>query len=55
MGFDVQSVLSAGNVNGLHGIRERVMLLRGRFTVDARPECGTRRDGGVPLGEWGRQ
>ncbi len=54
-GFDVQSVLSAGNGNGLHGIRERVMLLGGRFTVDARPEGGTRVTAEFPLGNDGVQ
>ncbi|HUJ68978.1 MAG TPA: GAF domain-containing sensor histidine kinase, partial [Syntrophorhabdales bacterium] len=49
VGFDVQAVLTAGNGNGLHGIRERAMLLGGRFTVDARPEGGTRVTAEFPL------
>jgi len=49
VGFDVQSLLSAGKVNGLYGIRERVMLLGGRFTVDARPGAGTRLTAEFPL------
>jgi signal transduction histidine kinase len=49
VGFDVQAVLSAGNGNGLHGIRERVVLLGGRFTVDARPDAGTRVTAEFPL------
>ena len=48
-GFDWQSVLNTGNGNGLNGIRERVMLLRGRFTVDTRPGSGTRLTAEFPL------
>jgi PAS domain S-box-containing protein len=49
IGFDVQSVLNAGNVNGLNGIRERVVLLGGQFTVDTRPGAGTRLTAEFPL------
>lgn len=48
-GFDIQSVLKARNVNGLNGIRERVTLLGGRFTVDTRPGGGTRLTAEFPL------
>jgi PAS domain S-box-containing protein len=48
-GFDLQSVLNMGTTNGLSGIRERVMLLGGRFTVDTRLRAGTRLTAEFPL------
>jgi signal transduction histidine kinase len=40
VGFD--STLRTGDSNGLNGMRERVMLLGGRFTVETSPGSGTR-------------
>jgi PAS domain S-box-containing protein len=40
-GFDVQAA-KAGNTNGLNGMRERVVLLGGKFTIETEPGKGTR-------------
>jgi PAS domain S-box-containing protein len=41
-GFDMESVLAAGETSGLAGMRERAILLDGRFTAESRPGAGTR-------------
>ena len=41
-GFDVESVMMAGETTGFAGMRERVVLLEGQFTVESRPGAGTR-------------
>ncbi|CAN5671687.1 hypothetical protein BH18ACI4_BH18ACI4_28000 [soil metagenome] len=41
-GFDMESVLMASETSGLAGMRERVVLLEGRLTVESRPGGGTR-------------
>ncbi len=41
-GCDVESVLMASETSGLAGMRERVVLLDGRLTVESRPGMGTR-------------
>lgn len=40
-GFDVESVFSRGNSNGLPGMRERALILGGEFTIESSAE-GTR-------------
>jgi signal transduction histidine kinase len=42
VGFDAEAALNACRTNGLGGMRERVMLLGGRFTVESQPGTGTR-------------
>ena len=41
-GFDVESVLMASETSGLAGMRERVVLLDGQFTIESVPGSGTR-------------
>jgi PAS domain S-box-containing protein len=41
-GFDMESVLAASETSGLAGMRERAVLLDGRFTVESQPGAGTR-------------
>ena len=41
-GFDVESVMMAGETTGFAGMRERVVLLEGQFTVESQPGAGTR-------------
>jgi len=40
-GFDPQVILGAPRSIGLAGMRERVELLSGRLTIEARPGVGT--------------
>jgi len=40
-GFDVESVMMAGETTGFAGMRERVVLLEGQFTVESQPGAGT--------------
>ncbi len=42
VGFDFSAALRARNSNGLSGMRERVMLLGGQFTIESVPGSGTR-------------
>ena len=48
-GFDPQAVASAGRSTGLSGMQERVELLGGQLTVEARPGDGTRVTAELPL------
>jgi len=41
-GFDMESVLMASGTSGLAGMRERVVLLDGHFSVESQPCRGTR-------------
>jgi len=41
-GFDVESVMMAGETTGFAGMRERVVLLEGQFSVESQPGAGTR-------------
>jgi PAS domain S-box-containing protein len=50
-GFDVTAVLQAHRSVGLVGIRERVVLLGGAFSIDAAPGEGTRLFVALPLGQ----
>lgn len=42
VGFDFPSTMKRGDSSGLNGMRERAMLLEGRFTVETIPGAGTR-------------
>ena len=48
IGFDFHSVLKSGRTNGLAGMRERVILLGGRFTIEANLGNGTRLTAELP-------
>ncbi|MGD0231491.1 MAG: PAS domain S-box protein, partial [Syntrophorhabdales bacterium] len=48
VGFDFQATLKTGDSSGLNGMRERVMLLGGRFTVETSPGSGTRLTAELP-------
>jgi len=48
-GFDVERALAAGG--GLSGMRERLRLLGGGFTVESAPGKGTRLEAKIPLKE----
>lgn len=53
-GFDAREVLSSGDVDrrlGLHGMRERALLLGGSLTVESAPGRGTSVFADIPLGE----
>ena len=50
-GFDPEAVLAAGASSGLAGIRERVVLLGGKLTVESAPGTGTRLTAEFPLGD----
>ncbi len=54
VGFDgeaaLESILTSGSSFGLAGIRERVLLLEGQFSVEATPGKGTRLAAELPLG-----
>ncbi|HEV7474796.1 MAG TPA: sensor histidine kinase [Pyrinomonadaceae bacterium] len=41
-GFDLESVLSAGETSGLAGMRERAVLLGGSLNIESHPDSGTR-------------
>ena len=53
-GFDVDSVLSAGQSSGLAGMRERTELIGGRLTIDSVPGTGTYVSANLPLHAAGR-
>ena len=48
VGFDWAAACRAGSSNGLSGMRERMMLLGGRFTVESNPGSGTRLTAELP-------
>ena len=48
-GFDVEAALSAGTSSGLSGMRERVALLGGRFSLESTPHAGTHLTAELPL------
>jgi signal transduction histidine kinase len=50
-GFDPRRVLAAYTSNGLSGIRERVRMLNGIFSLEAAPGSGTRLSATLPLQE----
>ena len=49
-GFDLEAVLSDPQTGGLAGMQERVKLLDGQLTIDARPGHGTQITAELPLG-----
>jgi len=49
VGFDAQAALAAGATSGVAGMRERVLLLAGHFTVESTPGKGTRVSAELPL------
>jgi PAS domain S-box-containing protein len=48
-GFDSYSTLKEEDTNGLSGIRERILLLGGRFTLETQPGAGTRLTAELPI------
>jgi len=48
-GFDVEAALMAGASTGLSGMRERVVLLGGRFSVESKPGAGASLTAELPL------
>jgi PAS domain S-box-containing protein len=48
-GFDVEAALSTGMSSGLSGMRERVALLGGRFSLESTPGSGTHLTAELPL------
>jgi len=49
IGFDMQAVTEAANSSGLKGMRERVELLSGQFTVETIPGSGTKLTAELPI------
>jgi signal transduction histidine kinase len=49
VGFDVETILTAGASTGLSGMRERVALLGGQFNVESRPGAGASLTAELPL------
>jgi signal transduction histidine kinase len=54
-GFDVAEALAAHASAGLSGMRERVELLGGQFTLESRSGKGTRVIAEIPLGNFGQE
>lgn len=54
-GFDVDGVLSVPVSSGLAGMRERVLLLDGTFTIESKPGRGTRVTAELKLRTWGNR
>ena len=52
-GFDAQAAMGGAASSGVAGMRERVLLLNGRFTVESAPGKGTRVSADFPLNGWG--
>jgi len=50
IGFDMQEVTGAANSSGLKGMRERVELLSGQFSIEALPGSGTKLTAEMPIG-----
>lgn len=48
-GFDPRSLAAREHSNGLSGMRERALLLAGRFTIESDPGAGTRLTAELPL------
>jgi signal transduction histidine kinase len=48
-GFDERSVLAANASSGLTGMRERCVLIGGKFALDTSPGAGTRITAEFPL------
>jgi PAS domain S-box-containing protein len=48
IGFDFHSVVKSESTNGVTGMRERVLLLGGRFTIETHPGNGTRLTAELP-------
>jgi two-component system sensor histidine kinase UhpB len=51
IGFDPESVQASRPCSGLAGIRERVALLNGCFTLESAPGAGTQLTAELPLGD----
>ena len=51
VGFNAEAALAAGRSSGLSGMRERVALLGGRFTLESVPGAGTHLTAELPLRE----
>jgi signal transduction histidine kinase len=51
-GFDPAAALAAGKSSGLAGMRERAVLLGGRFAIDSATGAGTRVNAELPIGDW---
>jgi PAS domain S-box-containing protein len=49
-GFDMEAALTGGTSSGLSGMRERVSLLGGRFSLESTPRGGTHLTAELPLG-----
>jgi PAS domain S-box-containing protein len=54
-GFDPEAVMRTPRPGGLSGMHERIALLGGRLTVDARPGSGTQIMAEIPLQEPGAE
>jgi signal transduction histidine kinase len=50
-GFDAMAALAPYRSNGLTGMRERVLLIGGYFTIDSAPEAGARLTAELPLAD----
>ncbi len=55
IGFDTGAVPEAGNTSGLHGMRERAVLLGGSFTIETQLGSGTRVTAELPIEYDGEQ
>ena len=53
-GFDSYSTLKEETTNGLSGMRERVLLLGGHFTLESNPGSGTRLMAELPIDTEGK-
>ena len=49
VGFDAEAAVNACRTNGLGGMRERALLLGGKFTVESQPGIGTRLTVELPI------
>ena len=49
VGFDPEKAIRTGRSNGVTGMRERVNLLRGTFTIDSAPGEGARIRAQIPF------
>jgi signal transduction histidine kinase len=50
IGFNLQAMTGAPNSSGLKGMRERVELLSGQFTIETLPGSGTKLTAELPIG-----
>ncbi|MGD0230617.1 MAG: PAS domain S-box protein [Syntrophorhabdales bacterium] len=49
VGFDADLLSNPGSTSGLHGMRERAVLLGGRLAIETGPGCGTRLTAELPV------